>query len=69
VAERHNLPIFLTLWQMKVSVSDSDALGDVAGQAYIENFSLRVFESADVEDRAGRATKYVLPACIPAGRS
>ncbi|KAH7104665.1 DUF605-domain-containing protein [Auriculariales sp. MPI-PUGE-AT-0066] len=44
-----------TLEKMKASLEDSDALGDVAGQAYIENFSLTVFEAADKEDRAGHA--------------
>jgi len=42
---------------MKSALDDSDALGDIAGQAYIENFALLVFDSADAEDRAGRANK------------
>lgn len=45
--------------QMKNVLDDADAVGDVAGQAYIENFALRVFDVADAEDRTGRPTKCV----------
>jgi vacuolar protein sorting-associated protein VTA1 len=30
---------------------------DLVGYAHIENFGLKVFENADNEDRAGRASK------------
>lgn len=46
-----------SLEKMKLQLGDTDALGDEAGQAYIENFALRVFEMADREDRAGGANK------------
>ncbi|KZW02553.1 DUF605-domain-containing protein [Exidia glandulosa HHB12029] len=46
-----------SLEKMKGQLDDSDALGDIAGQAYIENFALRVFDVADGEDRSGKATK------------
>jgi vacuolar protein sorting-associated protein VTA1 len=40
-------------------MQDNDTVtNDIAGQAYIENFSLKVFTMADNEDRAGKATRY-----------
>lgn len=46
--------------QMRALLADNDAVTNkVAGQAYVENFALQVFNRADDEDRAGRATKCV----------
>jgi vacuolar protein sorting-associated protein VTA1 len=42
-------------------MSDNEAItNDMAGEAYIENFSLKVFAVADNEDRAGKATRFIL---------
>ncbi|CAO1621061.1 unnamed protein product [Parajaminaea phylloscopi] len=46
------------LEELKASLSWNDAVhNDEAGSAYIENFALKVFTSADNEDRAGRASR------------
>lgn len=43
--------------QMKSLLADNDAVTNkIAGQAYVENFALKVFAGADDEDRAGKAT-------------
>ena len=43
---------------MKLSIGANDAVDtESAGAAYVENFALRVFASADNEDRAAKATK------------
>jgi len=42
---------------LRISVGSSDAVTvDSASSAYVENFALRVFASADNEDRGGVAT-------------
>lgn len=44
--------------QMKVILKDNDAVtSDAAGAAYIENFALKVFMSADNDDRNGVSGK------------
>lgn len=46
--------------KMKELLKDNDAVtNEIAGQAYVENFALRVFNGADDEDRAGKATPSV----------
>lgn len=45
---------------MKALLQDNDAVtNEIAGQAYVENFALKVFAGADDEDRAGQATPSV----------
>lgn len=45
---------------MKSEVGANDAIDmEAASAAYVENFALRVFTSADNEDRAGKATRCV----------
>jgi len=47
---------------MKALLKDNDAVtNEIAGQAYVENFALRVFNGADDEDRAGKAMPSVSP--------
>lgn len=42
---------------MKSILADNDAVTNkIAGQAYVENFALKVFAGADDEDRAGKAS-------------
>ncbi|PKY19785.1 DUF605-domain-containing protein [Rhizophagus irregularis] len=46
------------LEQEKKELADNEAItNEMAGEAYIENFSLKVFTIADNEDRAGKATR------------
>lgn len=46
---------------MKELLKDNDAVtNEIAGQAYVENFALKVFGGADDEDREGKATPCVL---------
>lgn len=45
--------------QRKAALSDNDAvINDTVALAYLENFALRVFLSADNEDRDAKATRY-----------
>lgn len=45
---------------MKVIMGNSEAIhSEAAGAAYIENFALKVFMSADNDDRAGNTGKSV----------
>jgi vacuolar protein sorting-associated protein VTA1 len=54
-----------TLENMKANISDHDAdakeiiESDAASAAYLEGFALKVFNSADNEDRLGKATRCV----------
>jgi vacuolar protein sorting-associated protein VTA1 len=43
---------------MKAEHGDNEAVTeDMAASAYIENFGLKIFATADNEDRKGRATR------------
>ncbi|GBB88892.1 hypothetical protein RclHR1_01550026 [Rhizophagus clarus] len=59
----HESKLFLAklldiLEQEKKELADNEAItNEMAGEAYIENFSLKVFTIADNEDRAGKATR------------
>lgn len=45
---------------MKVIMGNNEAIhSEAAGAAYIENFALKVFMSADNDDRAGNTGKSV----------
>lgn len=45
---------------MKAENEDNEAVTeDVAASAYIENFGLKIFSTADNEDRKGKATRSV----------
>lgn len=47
------------LERMKTDLGQNDAVHDeAASAAYVENFAIRVFTMADVEDRKGNATRY-----------
>jgi len=47
------------LEQMKAILGANEAVtSEAAGSAFVENFALKVFLSADNEDRAGNAGKY-----------
>ncbi|RHZ84818.1 hypothetical protein Glove_74g185 [Diversispora epigaea] len=46
------------LEQEKKNIGDNEAVtNDIAGEAYVENFALKVFLNADNEDRAGKASR------------
>ncbi|CAG8528857.1 4620_t:CDS:2 [Diversispora eburnea] len=46
------------LEQEKKNLGDNEAVtNDIAGEAYVENFALKVFLNADNEDRAGKASR------------
>jgi len=50
--------LLTTLESLRSTVGSSDAVTvDSASSAYVENFALRVFASADTEDRRGAATR------------
>jgi len=50
--------LLTTLESLRSTVGSSDAVTvDSASSAYVENFALRVFDSADTEDRRGAATR------------
>jgi vacuolar protein sorting-associated protein VTA1 len=50
--------LLTTLESLRSTVGSSDAVTvDSASSAYVENFALRVFASADNEDRRGIATR------------
>ena len=52
------LSLLGALEKLKNEIGPNDAVSvDAAGAAYVENFALKVFASADNEDRAGRASK------------
>ncbi|KAH6916995.1 Vta1 like-domain-containing protein [Coprinopsis sp. MPI-PUGE-AT-0042] len=52
------LALLGALERLKNEIGPNDAVDvDAAGAAYVENFALKVFASADNEDRAGRANK------------
>lgn len=45
---------------MKTDIGSVDAIDiEAVSAAYVENFALKVFQSADNEDRRGAATKWV----------
>jgi vacuolar protein sorting-associated protein VTA1 len=45
---------------MKREIGNVDAIEvEAASAAYVENFALKVFQSADNEDRKGVATRFV----------
>ncbi|KAJ3384143.1 hypothetical protein HDU84_003123 [Entophlyctis sp. JEL0112] len=47
-----------TLEAAKAALKDNEAItNDVVGYAHIENFALKIFNAADTEDRAGKASK------------
>ncbi|CAG8523938.1 2264_t:CDS:2 [Cetraspora pellucida] len=49
------------LEEEKKALHDNEAVTDnVVGEAYVENFGIKVFMNADNEDRAGKATKLVI---------
>ena len=51
--------LLTALERMKKEISPNDALdNESVSAAYVENFALRVFASADNEDRSGNATKF-----------
>lgn len=48
------------LEKMKADIGSVDAIDiEAVSAAYVENFGLKVFQSADNEDRRGAATKWV----------
>ncbi|KAI6047931.1 Vta1 like-domain-containing protein [Pisolithus marmoratus] len=50
--------LLTALERLKNEIGPNDAIDiEAASAAYVENFALKVFEAADDEDRAGRATK------------
>lgn len=52
------LALLGALERLKNEIGPNDAISvDAAGAAYVENFALKVFASADNEDRSGRANK------------
>lgn len=72
------MPALLGIMDALESLQQLPALKDnevvtsqVAGQAHVTNLALRVFQGADDEDRAGKASKYVSSPLPPAdeGRS
>jgi Vta1 like len=55
------LALLGALERLKNEIGPNDAVDvDAAGAAYLENFGLKVFASADNEDRAGRPNKWVV---------
>ena len=53
------LGVLGSLESMKQEIGPNDAIDDEAvSAAYIENFAMKVFASADAEDRKGEATRY-----------
>ncbi|KAI6136340.1 Vta1 like-domain-containing protein [Pisolithus sp. B1] len=50
--------LLTALERLKTEIGPNDAIDiEAASAAYVENFALKVFQSADDEDRAGRANK------------
>lgn len=50
--------LLTALERLKTEIGPNDAIDiEAASAAYVENFALKVFQAADDEDRAGRATK------------
>ncbi|KIR40441.1 vacuolar protein sorting-associated protein VTA1 [Cryptococcus deuterogattii 99/473] len=57
------------LEQMKVIMGNNEAIhSEAAGAAYIENFALKVFMSADNDDRAGNTGKATIRKFVVAGQ-
>jgi vacuolar protein sorting-associated protein VTA1 len=55
------------LERLKKEIGPNDAVDiEPASAAYVENFALKIFKTADDEDRAGKATKSV-PCLYPRG--
>jgi len=55
------LELLGTLEQMKNDLAGNEIMDiESASAAYVEEFALKVFTSADDEDRSGQATRYVL---------
>lgn len=49
----------LTLLQMKAALDKDEAVVDEGvAAAYVDNFATKIFDQADAEDRAGKATRY-----------
>lgn len=49
------------LERLKKEIGPNDTIdNEPASAAYVENFALKVFKTADDEDRAGNATRYLL---------
>lgn len=64
------LGVLRLAFQMKALLTDNDAVSNkIAGQAYVENFALKVFAGADDEDRAGKATPYVPASPVASSRA
>lgn len=54
------LELLGTLELMKNSLAGNDIMDiESASAAYVEEFALKVFESADNDDMTGQATRYV----------
>lgn len=50
--------LLTALERLKTEIGPNDAIDiEAASAAYVENFALKVFQAADDEDRAGKATK------------
>ena len=63
-ARRYLSDLLNLLERMMTEIGPNDAVHDeAASAAYIENFALRIFVSADNEDRSGSATRCVSITC------